>query len=559
MALKARDATTSLFVGLGWLVVVAGAALRLWHAGAKSLWYDEVNSIGVASFSWGGVIGALRGGTKFYPPGFPYLLKLWMLAGTSDAWVKTLPALLGAGVVALTWVWARQLFDVRVAFVATFLTACSTYEIYFAQELRMYVLLAFVALASWVFLMQAVATNRNAWWALWAVSTSLCMYSFYFGAFFIVGEAVWLLLLAAFRPELRRPVLLWSTVSFVIFLPWLPSAIKQWHDGGSRAWISSPASLSTIDRAITIFCAYTIGNHVNWQTRILSHVRDLMAVLFFLGLIAGNSASSAQAQTLPPVSLRGRFKHSWLGSALEHLGRAMGEEQQQRWLLFLLIAFGVLGPIVCSMVVQPFYDVRYVLFAAVPFYLLIARGLVRGMEYCLALVNWQKRFLRWQAVVLLAIMAGYAFVNAYPMKELYSDWEFGQADFQDATAFVLQHYQPNDVVVHDHQFSWLPMLWYAYRDHGPGPYTNVSFIPAVPDAWLVHAPMKQIWGSDTFLSSWLPQGNGRLWLVSRTNYTASHPNTDVSSIVSFHPPEPAWHLVSNTFFEGVRVRLFAHQ
>lgn len=503
-------------IALGWIAVLVGLALRLWQVGAKSLWFDEVASIAIAAHPWSGIVDALRASN--YPPLFAYLLKLWMLGGSSDTWLRAGPALLGAGLVALTWVWGRRLLGPHIALATTVLSALSTYEIYYSQYVRMYVLLGLLALLSLLLLTRAVEANVWRWWLAWSLSATACLYSFNYAIFVLLGEAAWLAILAVRQPELRRPAVIWCGLAGLLFLPWLPMMAYQYtHNAGARTWIPRP-DLGTLPQTFTQLCFFAIGSRETWGTRLAYVGRDLMAVVLGLG-----------------IALRG--------------------EARERLLLALILVCGILLPMAASFVVKPFFDVRYVVFAAPAFYLLLARGLVRG----LALLRSHLSARTLTSTLIVAVFCSAA-VSLYPLRQLYASPAFGQADLRGATAALLRGYRPGDIVVHMHGFSLLPAMWYAYHTAGPGTRHVTQPYAMAPQAWQRLAPLPQVLIGAPFPASawWLPRGAGRLWLVSLTDFR--HGEAPTAALAWFHPPAQRWRLARQIIqYQGVLLRLYTRR
>jgi hypothetical protein len=88
--------------------------------------------------------------------------------------------------------------------------------IIFSTEARTYMLVLFLGLVSSICLVQAIGTNRLAWWAGYAVSCCAAAYSHYSVVFFLVAQFAWAFFAA---PRARKP-LIWANVAVVVgFLP----------------------------------------------------------------------------------------------------------------------------------------------------------------------------------------------------------------------------------------------------------------------------------------------------------------------------------------------------
>src|SRR5512142_752819 len=91
-------------------ITLAGAALRLYHLGTRSLWFDEGFSAGIALMRWPDFL-RINSGYSANMALYYLLLKLWMPLGHSDGWTRGLSALFGiAAIPALYWL-ARKMFS----------------------------------------------------------------------------------------------------------------------------------------------------------------------------------------------------------------------------------------------------------------------------------------------------------------------------------------------------------------------------------------------------------------------------------------------------------------
>src|SRR5512140_2372016 len=123
-------------VGLVFLLL-AGFALRLYHLGAASLWYDETVSLYLARQDLVSLTTHTAG--DIHPPFYYYLLHVWgSLAGWSDFSSAFLSLVFGILLVALTYRIGREWFDRQTGFLAAFLVALSPYNLWYSQEVRMY-------------------------------------------------------------------------------------------------------------------------------------------------------------------------------------------------------------------------------------------------------------------------------------------------------------------------------------------------------------------------------------------------------------------------------------
>jgi mannosyltransferase len=201
-------------------IVVLGAALRLHGLGVHSFWYDEAASVAVATAA--DPFAALRGDR--HPPLFFVLLRAWhAVVGSSDEWLRVLPAVFGIASLAGMHAIARRVLAPGAAVLATALFAVAPYQIWYCQELRMYSLLE---LGTVVALLGAVASEWHvaARAVALAAGGTIALGSHYFG--FLVPALAAPFVWHAVLPEpggVRR----WRTVLLigapaVGMVPWLP-------------------------------------------------------------------------------------------------------------------------------------------------------------------------------------------------------------------------------------------------------------------------------------------------------------------------------------------------
>ncbi|MBN8639957.1 MAG: glycosyltransferase family 39 protein, partial [Anaerolineae bacterium] len=123
------------------LILLLAAALRFYNLGAQSFWNDEGNSYVQATRSFAAI--AANAARDIHPPGYYWLLAIWrVLVGESEFALRALSAFASVISVALAYVVGQRLSGDLAARTAALLTAINTFSLYYAQETRMYALLA---------------------------------------------------------------------------------------------------------------------------------------------------------------------------------------------------------------------------------------------------------------------------------------------------------------------------------------------------------------------------------------------------------------------------------
>jgi 4-amino-4-deoxy-L-arabinose transferase-like glycosyltransferase len=205
------------------LVIAAGAGLRFFRLGQKSLWVDEAISCVLASTGHDPVE---------LPPLYFRLLGLTMeLAGSEEEWaLRLLSALCGIAAIPLIFLLGREAGDRWTGAAAALILALSPYHVQISQEARNYALLSMLALL--LFLLQTVARRRQGLvsvlaWAASAPVLAAALYTHHLGVLLI--PATLLPLLAGNRPW-KRELTAWAAalaLGLLIYLPQLPRTVEQ--------------------------------------------------------------------------------------------------------------------------------------------------------------------------------------------------------------------------------------------------------------------------------------------------------------------------------------------
>jgi len=229
----------------------AAAALTLPFLGHQSLWLDEIYTRHIlAAHSLGGLWDRIRA-TESTPPLYYLLAKLSTgLAGTRSASAMRLPSALAViAAVPVGYLALRRLVGWRAALAAAAIIAVNPNLLEFGTDARSYALFVLSGLLSvWGF---AAVLERPGWrrYAAWAAASVACLWTHYFGAFLVAGEA--LILLVALR-DAWRPTLAWCLVIAAAAAPLIPLVT---HQNGSEdaAFIAAIPLRSRLEATVRQF------------------------------------------------------------------------------------------------------------------------------------------------------------------------------------------------------------------------------------------------------------------------------------------------------------------
>src|SRR4051795_6909912 len=231
--------------GLGALVAVS-LLLRTTELGI-GFWIDEGLSVGIADRPLSDIPLALREDGS--PPLYYMLLPFWLdVAGRSEQGVRGLSLLFALLAIPAGWWAGRQIWGTqRAAWFSAVLMAFNPFLAQYAQEARMYSLVALLAIPATTCFIRAYALdteNRRPWIAGFAISVAAALYTHNWPIFFTIAAAVawallWLLADSPRRRELLRDGLLGFGGLFLLYLPWVPTTLYQAAHTGAP-WADAP-------------------------------------------------------------------------------------------------------------------------------------------------------------------------------------------------------------------------------------------------------------------------------------------------------------------------------
>ena len=176
------------------VLLLLGIALRFYRLGSQGIWLDESITWGFARFPIGETIAAafLDG----HPP-LHYLLvqATLFLLPASETVVRLVSALSSALLLVTIAVHLRRHWGRRAALYGVWFAALSTFDLYFAQEARMYALFAFLCFLAYTLLVEALGDHPRLLLG-WSLVTILTFWTHFYaifviGIFLAVVVAVW--------------------------------------------------------------------------------------------------------------------------------------------------------------------------------------------------------------------------------------------------------------------------------------------------------------------------------------------------------------------------------
>ncbi len=452
-----------------WLILGAilalAVALRLHKIGAQSLWYDEGNSARIAERSLALIVAGAAG--DIHPPLYYIALKYWRAVfGEGEAALRAFSAACSVLIVPCAYLLGRDAFDRRAGLVAAFLLAVMPFAIYYAQEARMYALLALCAAAStWAVLRMAHRRSTPAtccaptadrpslpFALLYATATAAGLWTHYAYPFVMIAQGMAYLALAqlsACAARLRRDALmryvLANIVAIAIFLPWLPVAIRQVQGWG----VERPA--------------YAFG------AALLDAYRALIV-----------------GRTLPPDSA---LLPVGLFTACVALGVGLGRREALAERLAMLALMGAPPILLLALGLYREAYLKFLLVCVLPLCILAARGVAAVVDEGMAMVAARrKRAHPLSAPALTAALALIPAATLIPsLRNLYDNPAYARDDYRGIRQLIAADARPDDAVLFLAPNQWEVFTYYQRDDRNLFP---LAYRPATYEA--VAAEMQAI-------------------------------------------------------------------
>jgi hypothetical protein len=145
---------------LALLLTLVGGFLRLFQLGMRGMWLDETFSVWLANQNLGEMLGWMVKIDQ-HPPLYYLLLHAWIADfGDTPYYARLLSALFGTATIPIIYLTGKRLSGFVMGLAAAALLAFSPFNIYYAQEARMYTLLTFNAAVAMYALVRLLGDPR---------------------------------------------------------------------------------------------------------------------------------------------------------------------------------------------------------------------------------------------------------------------------------------------------------------------------------------------------------------------------------------------------------------
>lgn len=219
------------------ILVLINFVLKIRFLSWPSLAMDEPFSVYYSQFSISTIIYELSLGNN--PPLYEIFLHFWVnIFGISEFAVRLPSVLFSSLAVYFIYRICYKYFDVKTAILASILFTFSNYQLYFAQEARVYPLFMLLSIVSMDQFMRLVTPGHSKSNSITYVIVSiLLLYSHFFSWFILFVQAFVLIIIHGKKPSDLLRFTKYYIVIFLCYLPYVKVFIGRFLDSSKGTWI----------------------------------------------------------------------------------------------------------------------------------------------------------------------------------------------------------------------------------------------------------------------------------------------------------------------------------
>jgi mannosyltransferase len=368
----------------------------------QSIRLDEAQTLWQCSHSIPGLLKVVA--QDVHVPLYHLIVHFWLMyVGHSVIAVRLLSLIFFLATIPFVYLFGRQIMSYKWALIATAIFSFLPFMNWYANEARMYTMLALIAAANQYYFVRLM--RRRTGWIGFTVTAMAGVYTHYFFIFTLAAEGIFFLVQRRqFAAKSLRKMIALAVLLGAILAPWLYYFVSLGAASNTRPMVPKPS-------AVDFFNAYSqflFGFQTNRINTILVSSWPLLVVFGFFAIRRSTGANK---------------------------------------IVQFLITIAVLPPIlayVLSLITQPFFLSRYMI-ASVP-------ALVLALVWFIS--RYPRRYALAMVSVVIAAIGATSYLQATsidnPMLE----------NYKNAADYVNSHATTRDVIVLSAPFTVYPFQYY---------------------------------------------------------------------------------------------------
>jgi len=248
-------------------------AIAFHNISKSSIWFDEAFGAYLIRFNFWDI--AKYTANDVHPPLYYWCLQVWAAVfGTNELGLRSMSVFFAVIAIIFAFLLVRRWFGRHVAWISLALMIFTPFFVRYAQEARMYTMVAAIAFGATYVMIRAIESKKRRLWILYGVLVGLGMLTHYFAA--LIWLTHWLWRFASMKLDNVKPKKLVSAffskdwiiahaVAIGVFAVWIPAFFYQlFNVQGNGFWIP-PVTPSTLPNFMTSVLYYLeIGDVQSW-------------------------------------------------------------------------------------------------------------------------------------------------------------------------------------------------------------------------------------------------------------------------------------------------------
>lgn len=260
MKIKIEQKFLNWYIPIG--LIILNFILKIIYLNVNDIASDEPFSIYYAQMDISTIITELSKGNN--PPFFEILLHYWIkLFGISKFSVRFLPFLFNVAAVYFIYKIGLTFFNSKIAVLSGLLFTFSNYLLIFAQEARVYSLLALLACVSMYAFLHLIKNNKSKLYlSVLIISNVLLGYAHYFGLFVIIIQLFCCLVFKDIRKQVLKHYLIATIALIILYSPNIKVVITRFMVSAGEGTHVAPIGFDEAFFMFKRFCNSLLANHI---------------------------------------------------------------------------------------------------------------------------------------------------------------------------------------------------------------------------------------------------------------------------------------------------------
>ena len=168
-------------------MVASAAALRFHDLAAKTFWFDEGVSVGIArlnAYNFLRILWRREANMSLYY----LLLRVWLHLGSSQGFIRSLSVIFALATIPVLYYLGARLFDSRTGLFAAALLTVNAYHIRYSQEARSYSLMVLLCTLSCFYFLEYLQEPSPKNRIVYVVFSALAVYAHFYSLLLIVSH-----------------------------------------------------------------------------------------------------------------------------------------------------------------------------------------------------------------------------------------------------------------------------------------------------------------------------------------------------------------------------------